>query len=208
MRFPRFVFCCLFVVARTLAEAQEPPLPQPDTQETPPPAAPVPSVPQLIPDDVLPPATPVPSAPSLPQLDEVFKDNPLTQAAADQRARIEWRKLRNVVANDATVKAARAEAEAARTDLQKRKLLRRYYEMLYAKMMPHASSPEVRRYLQDRKRDQLNALPQPRVRPETVPSPSPSAPGSAANPTPTPTPQPSIAPPQIMPFATPTPGRR
>ncbi len=210
MRFARFLFCCWVAAACVTAGAEEPALPKPDTQEPPPSAAPAPSVPQLIPDDVLPAATPGPSAPSLPQLDEAFKDNPLTQAAAEHRARIEWRKLRNVAANDPAVKAALAKAEAARTDLEKRKLLRRYYELLYGKMMPRASTPEVRRYLHDRKHDHLRGLPQPKVRPESVPPPEPLPDaGRSPTPAPSPTPQPSISPPmQIGPFATPTPGMR
>ena len=209
MRIRRFLCCCVTAAACATANAQEPALPQPDTQD-PPPAAPLPSIPQLLPDDILPAATPGPNAPSLPQLDEVFKDNPLTHATAEQRARIEWRKLRNAAINDPALKAARAEAEAAPTDLEKRKLLRRYYEMLYAKITPRGSTPEVRRYLNDRKNDHLNALPQPRVRPETVPPPAPPAPaGSPAQPTPSPTPQPSISPPtQILPLPTATPGAR
>ena len=208
MRFPVLLSCILMVVCAVPAvNAQEPPLPQPDSETAPPPA----NAPQLIPDDVLPAATPVPSLPTLPQLDEVFKDNPLTQAASDQRARIEWRKLRNAATNDPAVKAARAKAEAARTDLEKRKLLRAYYELLFSKMIARASSPAVHGYLNDRKNDHLKTLPQPRVRPETVslgPTPPPPA---AAQPkaSPSPTPQPSVSPPiQVLPFATPTPASR
>ena len=188
------------------ARAQEPPLPAPDTRETPAPPVPVPPVPQLIPDEILPAAPPRPSAPSLPQLDEVFKDNPISAAAAEQRARIEWRKLRNLMANDPSVKAAHAKAEAARTDLEKRQLLRRYYEILFGKMMARASTPEMRKYLNDRKNEHLNTLPQPRVRPETAPPPAAPAQPQAA---PSPTSQPSASPtPPVQPFATPTPATR
>ncbi|MFL6594947.1 MAG: hypothetical protein ACJ8HQ_05840 [Chthoniobacterales bacterium] len=130
---------------------------------------PEPPPPQLIPDEILPAATPAASAPNLQQLDEAFKDNPITTAAADYRLRIEWRKLRNLVVNDAEVKAALATAEAAKTDLQKRKLLRRYYELIYAKMLARAATPEMKAYLAARKTEHLNMLPQPRVRPEPTP---------------------------------------
>jgi len=167
---------CTFAAAAGLltVAAQEPALPQPESQDAPTPqpsgSVPPPLAPQLIPDDVLPLPAPVPSVASLPQLDEAFKDNPLSAAAADYRRRIEWRRLRNRVVNDSMVKAALANADAARTDLQKRKLLRRYYEMLFGKMIARASTPDMKAYLMDRKKDHLNSLPQPHVRPETSPS--------------------------------------
>src|SRR3954447_26196097 len=126
------VFCILAAFSIFGLTAQEPPLPKADAPTSVDPAAtplPEPPAPQLIPDDVLPAATPAASAPNLQQLDEVFKDTPITTAAAAYRLRIEWRKLRNAVVNDAEVKAALKTAEAAKTDLQKRKLLQRYYEM-------------------------------------------------------------------------------
>ncbi|MFN2509066.1 MAG: hypothetical protein ABR589_09880 [Chthoniobacterales bacterium] len=73
--------------------------------------------------------------------------------------------------NNAEVKAALATANSARTDLEKRKLLRVYYEMLYAKMTALAA-PEMKTYLNDKKNEALNALPQPRVRPDASPSPT------------------------------------
>ncbi|MDQ6623738.1 MAG: hypothetical protein M3Y86_09685 [Verrucomicrobiota bacterium] len=107
-------------------------------------------------------------------MDEAFKDNPLTTAAADYRQRIEWRKLSNVVVNDSAVKAALAAADAARTDLEKRKLLRRYYDIFFGKMIDLAGTPEMKAYLTARKNEEQAALPQPHVRPE------PSAPATAA----------------------------
>jgi hypothetical protein len=204
MRFRPVLSCCLLGTALVALHAQEPPLPAAATQETPAAPIPVPSVPQLIPDEVLPAAAPRPSPPGLPQLDEAFKDKPLSAIAADQNARREWRTLRNAVANDPAAKAAYADAERARTDLEKRKLLRRYYEILYGKMMARATSPAMKSYLNDRKNEHLNTLPQPHVRPETAPKPASSPPQTSAQPqvTPSPSPQPTAP---ALPFATPTP---
>ena len=196
--------------------AQEAPLPKPATQQpaplepTPTPSAEItpaspPSAPDLIPADILPPPdqtapAPLPDIPTIEQLDEGLKPPPLSPAAEAYRLHVEWRKLRNRVQNDPAVKAAFARAEAARTDLEKRKLLARYHELFYRKMTAIAP-PEMKTYLNDRKREQLAALPQPRVRPETAPptptpakqagSPSPSASPFAPYGTPTPTPSPS-----------------
>jgi hypothetical protein len=158
-------------------------------------------VPQLIPDDTLPAVAPNATAPSLQQLDEAFKEKPISTAAADYRNRLEWRRLRNIVTNDAELKAALATAEAAKTDLQKRKLLRRYYEMCFGRMIRLASTPEMKAYLTARKNEQLGLLPQPHVRPTPTPSPSPKP---AATAPPPPLPSPLASPPPVLP--TPLPG--
>ena len=188
--------------------AQDAPLPQPATQDpapllpTPAPSATVtPAAPQLIPADILPMPDPAASAPaSLPdiptieQLDQAMSPPPLSPAAVARQQHIEWRKLRNQVQNEARVKAALAEADAAKTDLQRRKLLARYIELYHARMIALAP-PEMKQYLLDRKREQLAALPQPRVRPETAPKPAPTPAGAtaAASPSPTGTPPTSAA---------------
>ncbi len=134
---------------------------------------------------------------NLPQLDENFKDAPISAAAADYRLRIEWRKLRNQVANESAVKGALATANAAKTDLEKRKLLGHYYELLYGKMLARAATPEIKAYLYARKADQLRVLPQPHVRPEATPAGSPksSPPAAAPRPAPTALPTPDVLPP-------------
>jgi len=220
---PLLLFCALLAfLISSPTPGQEPSLPQPESQEPAPdatalpqsPSLPAPMPPQLIPDDILPlPAgagsLPPASAgvPSLPQLDEVFKQSPLNAISENQRRLLESRQLRNRVANDAELKAARAKAEAAKTDLQKRKLLRRYYEMYFGKLIALASTPELKAYLVNRKNQQLNALPQPRVRPESAAAASPAPvglTGAQSSPPPTPSPAP-VATPQIFPFATPNP---
>ncbi|MDQ3118684.1 MAG: hypothetical protein M3Q89_03815, partial [Verrucomicrobiota bacterium] len=171
--------------------AQDAPLPKPESQD---PASEAPSVqvspassplptpaPQLIPPDVLPlserTASPAPggsSSLSIPQLDDAFARNPAHTVADATRRQIEWRELRNRIANDADLKAKLRLAEAAPTDLKKRKLLRSYYDAYFGRMTALASTPEMKAYLKDRKTEQLNKLPQPRVRPDTSPSAKPN----------------------------------
>ncbi len=168
----------------------EPPLPKPDTQDSPSPgpirsaASPSPSPeaqPDLIPPDIMSPAEraaspppSIPSLPTLPQLDEAFKKKPISSTAGVAEKHAQWRALKNQVANREDVRAARRAADAASTDLEKRTLLRKYYEIFYGQMLALATNPELKAYVNDRKNDQLNTLPQPRVRPTPTPSPTPT----------------------------------
>ena len=147
--------------------------PEPSTTPSPAPT-PIATPADLIPPNILPapakaPAPPAPSVPTIPQLDEGFKVGPISQPAENRRLHAEWRRLRNKVENDPEIRAARVIAEKAKTDLEKRKLLRRYYELLYAKLNAIAE-PDFRPYLENRKREVLAMLPQPRVRPEAPPT--------------------------------------
>lgn len=183
----------IFVVATSAwpLRAQEVALPEqgpattaPGAEATP---APTPPTSLLIPADILPapdPAAPVPTLdmPTIEELDQAMSPPPLSPAAEAHRRHIEWRKLRNRVQNEPRVKAALAEADAARTDLERRKLLARYYEIFHARMIAIAS-PEMKQYLLAQKRKSLAALPQPRVRPETALKPSPTP--ASASPSPT-----------------------
>ena len=201
--------CCL--LARE-THAQEPaPLPKPETQDPAPAGAVTPTpTPELIPADILPPPDPAAlpgtlDIPSIEQLDQGLKPPPLSPAAEAYRLHLEWRKLRNQVQNEPRLKAALADTEAARTDLQRRKLLARYIELYHARMIAIAPK-EMKQYLLDRKREQLAALPQPNVRPETAlatPKPAPGAP-AAGSPGASPTP---AAPISIYGSPTPKPGR-
>jgi hypothetical protein len=194
--------------------AQEPVLPA-DPEQTPPPAGePLPSPPpQLIAPEILPPpdVSPPPQRPDfpgIPELDAGFADKPHTPEADKRRQLVEFRKLRNRVQNEPEIRAALARAEAARTDLQKRKLLARYIDVYFARMLALAPA-DLKPYLRDRKREHLAALPQPRVRPGVFPTPPPSMPGTApaAAATPTPSPGPTATPAVPVPsfFGTPTP---
>lgn len=181
------------------ASPAELPSPSPTAAATVPP-------PQLIPPDVLPmpdasalPRT-TPAIPTIQQLDEELKPKVISQAAEDYRKKIETRKLRNRVQNDPAVKAALAASEKARTDVERRALLARYFNLLFDKMVAIAPA-DLKTYLDERRREQLAPLPQPRVRP--TPKPAPTATPKVATKIGVPSSAPP--PPPELPIASPTP---
>jgi hypothetical protein len=131
--------------------------------------------------------TPPPNGPELPdlkQLDETFtKPKSLGKAADELQVHALWRQLKNRTVNDPDVQAAKKYAQAARTDLEKRKRLNSYYELYYQRMSALATTPELKVALQALKDSHQAVLAQPRVRP----SPTPEFSGTPS-PTPTSTP--------------------
>ena len=119
-----------------------------------------------------------PELPEISQLDQAFsKPRSLGKAADDARVHIEWRQLKNRTVNDAAVQAAKAYAQAARTDLEKRNRLRNYYNIYYERMSALATTPELKLALQALKTSHQGMLAQPNVRPTpntSTPSPTPS----------------------------------
>jgi hypothetical protein len=167
-----FLFCVPFICA------QEPPLPA--ATETPAaspsvrPQLNIPEIPLTVePSPLVPNTSPEPkkSAPPIAELDAAFKHSSLGQAAEEQRLHVEWRQLQNRVANDPEVVAAKAATKTARTDLEKRNLLRAYYKIYYAHMQALASTPEIKAYLDGKKNAALGSLDQPHVRPRPSASP-------------------------------------
>lgn len=124
--------------------------------------------------------SPEPNGPDFPEiskLDEAFKQKSLGKEVDERRLHIEWRQLKNKVANDPELLAAKAVAQAARTDLEKRNRLRDYYNVYYERMSALASSAEMKLALEGLKTSHLARLSQPRVRPSTddsLPTPRPS----------------------------------
>ena len=108
-----------------------------------------------------------PDVPELSKLDEAFKQTSMGKAADEYRLRIELRRLQNLVGNDGAVLAAKAAAESARTDLEKRQRLRNYYNIYCGRMRSLTSSPETQAALEKFKAEHLVLLNQPRVRHET-----------------------------------------
>ena len=151
-----------------------------DAQDTAPPAV------DLYSGQKEPEVTPEPLAPNVPelsQLDEAFKQKSLGKEADQHRVHIEWRQLKNQVVNDPSVRAAKAAALAARTDLEKRNRLRNYYNVYYDRMSALASSAEMKLALESLKTAQLSRINQPRVRHETdgaPPTPTPTATATAS----------------------------
>jgi uncharacterized surface protein with fasciclin (FAS1) repeats len=80
------------------------------------------------------------------------------------------------VVNDPSVRAAKAAALAARTDLEKRNRLRNYYNVYYDRMSALATSAEMKLALEAFKGAYFKAIDQPRVRPSpTASSQAPTA---------------------------------
>jgi len=162
------------------AAAQEPPLPAATSSPAPSPTARpelnIPDIPMTVePSPLVPNTSPAPkkNIPSIQELDTAFQHSSLGQAVEEQRLHLEWRKLKNRTVLDAEVVAAKKAADSARTDEEKRNRLRAYYKVFYAHMQALAETPEIKAYLEQRKKDALTSLAQPHVRPE--PSARPSA---------------------------------
>jgi hypothetical protein len=134
--------------------------------------SPTPSAqPQLIPTPLPPPAgePPIPSPganiPDLSQLDAMFKKSSMGKEADELKFRLELRKLANQVVGDPAIVNAKAEAEAVKTDREKRERLRVYYNLYYGRLGALASTPELKAYVETVKAAHLAPLAQPRVRP-------------------------------------------
>jgi hypothetical protein len=130
--------------------------------------------------------TPPPNGPELPelkQLDDSFKPKSLGKDADALRIHMLWRQLENRTVNDPEVQAAKKYAQAAPTDLEKRKRLSTYYDVYYQRMSALAATPELQVALQAQKAVHQAMLAQPRVRPSPTPKPS-----GTPSPTPTGTP--------------------
>jgi hypothetical protein len=120
-----------------------------------------------------------PDVPELSQLDEAFKPKSLGKEADERRLHVEWRQLKNRLAHDPELRAAKAAAQAARTDLEKRNGLRNYYNIYYERMSALAPSVEMKLALESLKTAHQNTLNQPRVRPSPGASPTPAPTPSA-----------------------------
>jgi hypothetical protein len=122
------------------------------------------------------PAT-TPVLPDLSALDQAFNQTGLGKDADELRTRVELRKLQNQVAQTAPVLAAKAAADAASTDLEKRERLKEYYTITYGLMAQKASTAAVKSAIEQAKQEHIARLTQPRVRPaageQPVPTPTP-----------------------------------
>ena len=110
-----------------------------------------------------------PRIPSLDELDQAFKQSSLGKAADEARLHAQWRELSNRFINDRDLVEARANADRAKTDLEKRRRLRAYYTMFYDRMRAQASSPELKSYIDTHKAQHLGLTAQNRVRPSPAP---------------------------------------
>jgi hypothetical protein len=183
MKFISTIIFATLLWCVSLLNAQEPPLPAATETPAASPSASVrpelniPDIPLTVePAPLVPNTSPVPSksAPPLEELDAAFKKSSLGQAVEEQRMHVEWRKLKNRTVDNPDLVAAKAAAENARTDLEKRNLMRAYYKLHYARMQALASTPEMKGYLEEKKKAMLASLDQPHVRPNPTAKPSPS----------------------------------
>ncbi len=109
--------------------------------------------------------TPIPDVPALSTLDEGFKRPSIGKDGDESRQRIEIRRLKNQIANDAQLTSAKKNAEASPTDLEKRERLRDYYELYYSRLRRSCSDSGTRKLLEEEEAEHLKLLDQPRVRP-------------------------------------------
>lgn len=171
----------LFALGTALLPAQEPPLPSPTGTPSPNasvrPELNIPDIPLPVePSPLVPNTSPGPNTstgpkkpvPSIPELDSAFKKSSLGEAVEEQRMHLEWRKLQNRAAQESEVIAAKKAINTGRTDVEKRDLSRAYYNLFYSRMQAMADTPEVKAYLEQRKRAIIGSLAQPHVRPESV----------------------------------------
>ena len=125
-----------------------------------------------------------PELPEISELDQNFsKPRSLGKEADEARVHVEWRQLKNRTVNDPAVQAAKAYAQAARTDLEKRNRLHNYYNIYYERMSALATTPEIKLALSALKTSHQGLLDQPRVRPSPTPE------GFTPTPTPSGTPK-------------------
>ena len=171
------VFILIFVCAG-VGFAQEPPLPAATATPSASPTVPVrpdlniPDIPMTVePAPLVPNTSPVPkkSAPSITELDSAFQQSSLGQAVEQQRLHLEWRKLKNRVAEDPEIKAAQKAADSAETELEKRDRRRAYYKLYYNRMGALAETPALKAFIEQKKNEILASLAQPHVRPESTP---------------------------------------
>jgi hypothetical protein len=167
------------ILGVVLVRAQEPPLPAATETPAPSPSArphlDIPDIPMTVePSPLVPNTSPAAkkNIPSLPELDAAFQHSSLGQAVEEQRLHLEWRKLKNRASGDPEVIAARKAIDTARTDVDKRNLTRTYYKIFYARMQALAETPDVKAYLEQKRKDAFNSLAQPNVRPEPTVHPS------------------------------------
>jgi len=177
------VLMLLIVASAGKLIAQEPPLPAATTTPSASPSAPVrpdlniPDIPMTVePAPLVPNTSSVPApapkknVPSITELDTAFQGTSMGQAVEQQKLQVEWRKLKNRVAENPEIKAAQKSVDSADTELEKRNRRRAYYKLYYGRMQALADTPAMKAFLQQKKIEILASLDQPHVRPEPTPA--------------------------------------
>src|SRR5207237_6941123 len=123
----------------------------------------------------------------LSELDAAFQRSPLGQMEQEQRLHIAWRELQNRASHDPDVVAAKAAISGTHTDVEKRERLRAYYKTFYAHMLALADTPELKNYLEGKKKGgpgglaQPHGCPNPHAQPDSTAAPASA--GATAPPT-------------------------
>jgi hypothetical protein len=186
MRFPKHLSLCCVIACARLAHAADPspagnpdPLPSFLTTPATPPAA--------DPDKSLPFGDPLPRAGTTPSLlpDEIpsgtkrpSKKNPPAggkpgamlkpqATGGDLDMRIRYRKARNAAETNEQVRAAWQDSREAKTDYEKRQALKRYYELLFARML--GSDRGIAKLVEARHKAEIAGLTQVRIAPTVAP---------------------------------------
>ncbi len=139
-------------------------------------AAPSPSAtapvepPSLIPANILPPPLSLPKTPDAPEIEKLnsyFKSTSLGKKADEYRLHVQMVALEARIRNDEDLRARKAAALRAPTDLERRHLLKDYYERYFGKLRARAETPALKEYLVAQEATRKLTLLQPRVRHET-----------------------------------------
>lgn len=177
MRFSKLPALCLAIFAARTAPAADPaparnpePLPSfltapakpftPDADKTLPLGDPIPrpgAAPSLLPDEI-PPAVRRPAAAKKPGTAGKPQATP-----ADLEMRIRYAKARNAAETNAQVRAAWEDSRNTGTDLEKRQALKRYYDLLFAKML--GADRGIAALVEEKRKARTGALTQVRIAP-------------------------------------------
>ena len=126
--------------------------------------------PSLIPPNILPGADSLPKIPAaqeLEQLNAFFKTTSLGKLADEYRLHLQMVALETRIRNDEDLHALKASALKAPTDLERRHLLKSYYELYFKKLRALATTPDLKAYLDTHEAARKMSLLQPRVRHES-----------------------------------------
>ncbi len=126
--------------------------------------------PSLIPANILPPPSALPKVPAMPELEQLnafFKQTSLGKAADDYRLHLQTAELQTRIRNDQDLHALKAKAMQVPTDLERRHLLKAYYQLYYSKLRALTTAPDLIAYLNSQEAGYVASLLQPRVRHET-----------------------------------------
>jgi hypothetical protein len=126
--------------------------------------------PTLIPPNILPAPDSLPKIPAaqeLEQLNAFFKTASMGRLADEHRLHLQMVALETRIRNDQDLHALKASALKAPTDLERRHLLKSYYELYFKKLRALATTPDLKAYLDAHEAARKMSLLQPRVRHES-----------------------------------------